>query len=696
MAVVPEGGPEGTVPSDITPHHEPPRDRTTPSPRPYDEKNPDIEVVSTGPDSDYDDAAKIYVPEDNEEFIDPRLKDYPVPLVAKTVDLHNDFNEPILTFRFWFLSTFWVVVGCAISAMYYFKPYYQTLSSYAVQLLSWGMGDASLGPLSALELYYGRKINPGWGICFLLTSQMIGYAFTGIYRDILVRPPKIYYPGVLPNVALFNAMHKNPSVTKKSLRFFAIVAYGFGMLDLTLDWNYASFLSPLYTPLWANAHQIAGAIFCCWLLYPIMYFTNTINSQNYPPMSSGTFDLTGQTYNITRILTPDYTLNQTAMDAYSPPRWSTSYAMYFFFGFAASTGALTYSILWYGKDSYKAFRDALKNVRDDYNDPYLKLMSRTERVPHWWYITLLIPCLALSLGCIYGADMGLPWWGFIVITLVSVICTFPNGILWGVANVQVGMAFLSELMAGAMFPGNPTAVLTCMTYGRQILEQNLNLTSDYKFGFYMKIPEKEMFWGQVYGTLLGPFVNYGIMRLVIDHIGKETLTGKMDSNAWLALKTKSYYSLSVLWGVLGPKVLFDKGSPYSWIYYSFLIGPALVAITYVVHKYKPGWNIETRCNMTMILYGGTIFPVYETTNLMTSALLSLVFMGYILRVHPVWFRKYNYLLGTGLDCGTQVCATIIMFAINLPGITMPAWWGNNADYTDLCYPPSSLPPNAMN
>lgn len=83
MAVVPEGGPEGTVPSEITPHHEPSRDRTTPSPRPYDEKNPDIEVVSTGPDSDYDDAAKIYVPEDNEEFIDPRLKDctYDITLV---------------------------------------------------------------------------------------------------------------------------------------------------------------------------------------------------------------------------------------------------------------------------------------------------------------------------------------------------------------------------------------------------------------------------------------------------------------------------------------------------------------------------------------------------------------------------------------------------------------------------------------
>lgn len=75
MAVVPDGGPEGTIFSEITPKNEPSRDKTTPSSQPYEEKNPDIEVVSTGLDSDYDDAAKIYVPEDNEEFIDPRLKD---------------------------------------------------------------------------------------------------------------------------------------------------------------------------------------------------------------------------------------------------------------------------------------------------------------------------------------------------------------------------------------------------------------------------------------------------------------------------------------------------------------------------------------------------------------------------------------------------------------------------------------------
>ena len=96
MAVVPDGGPEGTVLPEITPHNETSRDRTTPSPPIYDEKNPDIEVVSTGPDSDYDDAAKIYVPEDSEEFIDPRLKDCTCYICA----LADTVNKRILTYLY--------------------------------------------------------------------------------------------------------------------------------------------------------------------------------------------------------------------------------------------------------------------------------------------------------------------------------------------------------------------------------------------------------------------------------------------------------------------------------------------------------------------------------------------------------------------------------------------------------------------
>ncbi len=110
--------------------------------------------------------------------------------------------------------------------------------------------------------------------------------------------------------------------------------------------------------------------------------------------------------------------------------------------------------------------------------------------------------------------------------------------------MQVGMAFISESLAGALFPGNPAAVLVCMTYGRQILEQILNLMSDYKFGFYMKIPETEMSIAQVHGTLIGPFVNYGVIRVMLDTVGAEVLKGeKGEGNAWLALKTRNNYGV---------------------------------------------------------------------------------------------------------------------------------------------------------
>ncbi|PCG92141.1 Oligopeptide transporter OPT superfamily [Penicillium occitanis (nom. inval.)] len=735
----------------------------------YGDKQKDLEVDVKPASIGEGNVSKPFVPDEHDDLIDPRLRDYPVPLVAKTVPLHNDPSEPILTFRFWVLAGFWVSVGCVISTFYYFKPYSTTLSTVTVQLLSWSTGTAmarwlptrkfhtfgyewslnpgpwnakehalivvavwgsqhtayGLGPLSALELYYGA-------ILFLLSTQLLGYGFVGIFRDIVVRPPKIFYPVVLPNVALLNAIHKNPALTAESLKYFAIIATcafcwawypsliwpmlsslpllcymghgnwisyilgsgssGFGILDLTLDWNYASFFSPLYTPLWSTATQVTGAVFVCWFLYPILYFSNTNSSKSFPAMSSSTFDSTGEAYNISRVLTADGRGNYTALHEYSLPYWSTSYAMYYFWGFASSAGAIVFSLLWYGNESWDAVRQMFKRGRAEYpDDPYLKIVEDFHRVPHWWYLVVLVIAGGFSLGSLYGGGWGLPWWGFIVISLVSLVFTFPSGILFGIANIQVGMVFFSELIAGALFPGQPKAVLATLVFGRQVLDQTLNLCSDYKFGHYMKIPERELFTAQIYGTLLGPFINYGVMRLIIDRVGVETLTGVKSSPTWLALKTRNFYSSSVIWGVLGPKSFFSSDSNYSYIYWGFVVGPALVVLVYTLQRWKPTWNLEHYCNPVIIMFGATWFPVYGTTNLMTSAIVAFVFMGYIQRYHPAWFRKFNYLTGIGLDCGTQIMSTIMVFTISLTNTSFPAWWGNSA-VTDRCFPPSDLPP----
>ncbi|KAL3425511.1 OPT family small oligopeptide transporter [Phlyctema vagabunda] len=471
--------------------------------------------------------------------------------------------------------------------------------------------------------------------------------------------------------------------------------YGFGLLDISLDWNYISFFSPMYTPLWANANRFAGAIFSCWILYPIMYFSNIANTQNYAAMSSGTWDKTGAKYNISLVLNSDFTLNKTAMNLYSMPKWSASYAMHFFWGFASSTAVLIYCLLFHANSSWKKILKSWRNERTDYDDPYLKLTAHLPRVPHWWYASLLGVCVVFAALQLYMSQMQLPFWGLLLITALSALFTLPSGLLFGFTNVYVGMEYLSELLAGFLFPGKPIAVLTSMVYGRQVLAQCLNMISDIKFGFYMKIPEHELFYAQVYGTLLGPFVNWACMRLIIDLQGPK-LTGEVASNTWNALKTKNFYSLSVIWGVIGPSIFFSQMSDYGWIYYGFVVGIASVVLVWLVQRRMGYGDVESYVNPVLMFNGASIFPIYTTTNLMTSVITAFLIMGYTYRVHTGWFHKYNYLIGAGLDCGSQLVQVGIVFVSSFPAAAIPSWWGNNAVAVDRCFPPSDLPKNALN
>jgi hypothetical protein len=108
---------------------------------------------------------------------------------------------------------------------------------------------------------------------------------------------------------------------------------GFGFLTLSLDWNYLNtgiLGSPMYTPLWSFMTQCAGVAFACWILYPILYYTKTLDAQTFAAMSSGTFDKNGSEYNTSRVLTADYRLDQAGMDAYSRPYWGVSYVLSYF------------------------------------------------------------------------------------------------------------------------------------------------------------------------------------------------------------------------------------------------------------------------------------------------------------------------------------------------------------------------------
>jgi len=200
------------------------------------------------------------------------------------------------------------------------------------------------------------------------------------------------------------------------------------------------------------------------------------------------------------------------------------------------------------------------------------------------------------------------------------------------------------------------------------------------------------------------------MRYIIDQEGQK-LTGVIISSAWLALKTRNFYSLSVLWGVLGPKVFFAKvpNTPgYTTDFSSVLCSsPSLIPSTDGILIGKSRHALTRSCCSTILLFYGPAvlrsccstglpLPYKPICQFAHQHAFQPHFHGYVYRWHPVWWRKYKYLLAVGLDCGTQLMQTVQVLGINLPNKTFPSWWGNNADQIDHCFPSAELPPNALN
>ncbi|CAG8755442.1 9599_t:CDS:2, partial [Gigaspora rosea] len=63
--------------------------------------------------------------------------DSTVDLVAAAVSTNDDPKLPCLTFRFWVLSTFFTILGAAVSVFYYFRANVLAYSIFFVILASY-------------------------------------------------------------------------------------------------------------------------------------------------------------------------------------------------------------------------------------------------------------------------------------------------------------------------------------------------------------------------------------------------------------------------------------------------------------------------------------------------------------------------------------------------------------------------------
>jgi len=138
---------------------------------------------------------------------------------------------------------------------------------------------------------------------------------------------------------------------------------------------------------------------------------------------------------------------------------------------------------------------------------------------------------------------------------------------------------------------------------------------------------------------------------------------------------RAFFSSSIVWGVIGPHRMFGPGSAYVNFNWFWLIGAALPLVLWVLVR-KLRFRPARHLNAPILLGAMAWVPPATPLSFSTWAIVGLIFNHGIRKRFNAWWIKYNYLTAAGLDAGLVISTIIIFFAITLPNVTIPQWWGN--------------------
>ncbi len=90
----------------------------------------------------------------------------------------------------------------------------------------------------------------------------------------------------------------------------------------------------------------------------------------------------------------------------------------------------------------------------------------------------------------------------------------------------------------------------------------------------VKIPPRAMFLTQIYGTILGGFINYAVMISIVNS-NRDLLIDGNGSSAWSGAGLQSYNTNAASWAMA--KYLYKIGADYQLVPFGLLIGAGAVA-----------------------------------------------------------------------------------------------------------------------
>lgn len=511
----------------------------------------------------------------------------------------------------------------------------------------------------------------------------------------------------------------------------------------TFDWNMIMQFAPLAIPFWSFSQQFIGT-FISGLIIIGIYYSNYKWTAYLPINSSDVFDNTGASFDVTKVMT-DNKFDEAKYQAYSPAYYSAAniilygaffacYPLNIVFVVGENFGLIkrAFSTLFYSiyKDLSQIFKtighalgllfrgqisDASKiviegmassriSVYDTYDDTQCRLMRNYKETPDWWFLVVLIVSFVLGIIVITVYPLNTSVWTLFFVVGLNMSFLIPMSIIQATAGTSIGLNVISELIIGYACPNNPEALMLVKAFGYNIDGQADGYLAPTKMGHYAKIPPRAIFRAQLSSTIFTSFVSVGVINWIFSNV-KGLCTIGQENKFNCENGAVVYFSSSVVWGLIGPKRVFN--GIYPRLKWCFLLGALLGLFWLGIRKYGPtmrSWLKEKLPKGIFNVMNTLLFKPLSWMSIVNPVLLnigflewapanlwfqwgglitSFCFMFVIKRRYQDWWEKYNYVLAAALNAGVAFGAIIIFFATGYKNIKTLNWWGNSVSYAGI-------------
>ncbi|KAJ0024355.1 hypothetical protein Pint_08532 [Pistacia integerrima] len=605
------------------------------------------------------------------------------------------------------------------------------ISVFANAGSAFGGGAAyAVSIVNIIKAFYNRNISFLASWILVITTQVLGYGWAGILRKFVVDPPEMWWPSSLVQVSLFRALHEKDDKRMSRGKFFVIALIcsfswylfpgylfptlssiswvcwafpnsvtaqqlgsgmrGLGLGSFALDWSVvASYLnSPLITPFFVIVNVFVGYCVVLLLIIPIAYWGfNVYDAKKFPIFSSHIFNSKGQIYNVSAIVNDKFELDIPSYEREGRLHLSIFFSLSYGIGFAAIISSLTHVALFNGRKIYQQIRASSTGKQDIHT----RLMMKYEPTPSWWFHSMLVGSLVLSLVlCIFMKDeIQMPWWGLIFASALALLFTLPISIITATTNMTPGLNVITEYVMGIIYPGRPIANVCFKTYGYISMGQAVSFLNDFKLGHYMKIPTRAMFIVQLVGTIIAGTVNIGVawwLLTTVENICQDQFLSP--NSPWTCPGDRVFFDASVIWGLVGPKRIFGKSGNYSALNWFFLGGALGPVIVWMLHRAFPNQKWIPLINLPVLLGATAAMPPATTLNFNCWMIVGTIFNHFIFKYRKGWWQRYNYVLSAALDAGLAFMGVLLYFTLTMENRSI-TWWGSEGEHCELATCPTA-------